>query len=251
RSTEKAIGQLGQKAVESGAMDVVLRPDAAFQILAATVVPSFYGDAVRRGESMYAGKVGQEVAAPGVTVVDDATHPRGLNTYVSDEEGCPSRRNVLVDRGVLAGFLYDEFSAAEARVRPTGNAMRAERMESVSTYKTAPQTCARNIILEGETVDAEEMIRGIRDGIVVDNVLGAHTANRASGDFSVAIYAGHAIRDGAIAFPLKGGMIGGNMPALLMRAALADNHRLVEAGLWPTTGYVPSVKFEDVRVSGE
>jgi PmbA protein len=84
----------------------------------------------------------------------------------------------------------------------------------------------------------------------VDNVLGAHTANKVSGDFSVAIYAGHAIKDGEIVYPLKGGMIGGNMPALLLQASLADNYRLVESGFSPASGYIPSIRFEGVRVSG-
>jgi PmbA protein len=114
----------------------------------------------------------------------------------------------------------------------------------------APSTFARNVVLEGETMDEEEMIRSVKNGIVVDNVLGAHTANRVSGDFSIAIYAGHAIRDGEIAFPLKGGMIGGNMPAMLMDASLANNYRLVESGFYPTAGFIPSIRFENVRVSG-
>ena len=76
RATEKAIGQLGQRAVETATMDVILRPDAAFDLLANTVVPSLYGDSVRKGESVYAGRMGQAVAAAGISLVDDATHPR-------------------------------------------------------------------------------------------------------------------------------------------------------------------------------
>jgi len=156
----------------------------------------------------------------------------------------------LIDDGVLKMFLYDEFSAMESGARPTGNAMHADRMESGTTYKVPPTTCARNLILEGRTASEEALIRDTKNGVLVLDVLGAHTSNRASGDFSVAIYAGYAIRDGEIAYPLKGGMIGGNMPALLMGADLADNYKLVASGLSPATGYIPSIKFENVRVSG-
>lgn len=250
KATEKAIGQLGQKAIETATMDVILQPDAAFSILSNTVLPSLNGDAVRKGESVYVDKTGKPVAAKGITIVDDARHSKGLNTFATDEEGYPSQRTVLADKGIMTGFLYDTYTAVESSARPTGNAMHGDRLESGTTYKVAPSTCARNFVLEGETMGEEEMIRSVKNGIIVDNVLGAHTANRVSGDFSVAIYAGHAIRNGEIAFPLKGGMIGGNMPNMLLQASLADNYRLVESGFSPASGYIPSIKFEGVRVSG-
>jgi PmbA protein len=250
KATEKAIGQLGQKTVETATMDVILRPDAVFDILANTVIPSLSGEAVRKGESVYVDKMGKAVAAAGLTIVDDATHPKGLNTFATDEEGSPSQRTVLIEKGVLSGLLYDTFDALDSSACTTGNALHGERGDTGTTYKVAPTTFARNVVLEGETMREEEMIRSVKNGIVVENVLGAHTANRASGDFSVAIYAGHAIRDGEVAFPLKGGMIGGNLPAMLMDASLADNYRLVESGFYPTAGFIPSIKFEDVRVSG-
>jgi PmbA protein len=95
------------------------------------------------------------------------------------------------------------------------------------------------------------MIKNTRNGVLVLDVLGAHTSNRASGDFSVAVYAGYAIKDGELAYPLKGGMVGGNMPGMLMDATLADNYKAVGSGLSPATGHVPSIGFENVRVSGE
>jgi PmbA protein len=250
KATEKAVAQLGQQSVETATMDVILRPDAFFDIFSNTVIPAMSGDAVRKGESVYVDKMGKAVAAAGLTVADDATHPKGLNTFATDEEGLASRRTVLIEKGILSGLLYDTYDALEAGACATGNAMHGERGDSGTTYKVAPSTFARNVVLEGETMSEEEMIRSIKNGIVVDNVLGAHTANRVSGDFSVAIYAGHAIRDGEIVFPLKGGMIGGNMPALLAGASLANNYRLVESGFYPTAGFIPSIKFENVRVSG-
>jgi PmbA protein len=251
RSTEKAIGQLGQQPVETATMDVILRPDAAFSILSNTVIPALYGDAVRKGESVYVDRMGKQVAAGNISVVDDGTHPRGLNTFSTDEEGHPSRRTVLVDKGLLAGLLFDQYSSLESRACATGNALHADRMEAGTTYKVPPSTCARNVVLEGEAMSEEELIRSVKKGVIVDSVLGAHTANKASGDFSVAIYAGHFIRDGEIAYPLKGGMIGGNMPEMLLGAALADDYKLVEAGMSPASGYIPSIRFEDVRVSGD
>ncbi len=184
-------------------------------------------------------------------MLDDGTFGRGLNTFAMDEEGYPSRKNTLIEDGVLKMFLYDKFAAAESGAAPTGNAMHSDRFESGTTYKVPPTTGARNLILRGETASEEEMIRNTKNGVLVLDVLGAHTSNRASGDFSVAIYAGYAIEDGELAYPLKGGMIGGNMPKMLMDATLADNYKAVGSGLSPATGYIPSIKFDNVRVSGE
>lgn len=250
KATEKAIAQLGQKGIETGTMDVILRPDAAFDLFTSTVLPALYGDNVRKGESVYAGKAGEKVASETFSIIDDGTHPKGLNTYIMDEEGYPSQRTVIMDKGVLSGLLYDQFSAVDAGAKPTGSCMHTERNESGTTYKVPPTTCARNIVFEGDSMSEEEMIRGIKDGVVVEHVLGAHTANRVSGDFSVAIYAGFRIKDGQIAYPLKGGMIGGNLPALLRHASIADNYKLVEAGMSAAAGYIPSIKLENVRISG-
>lgn len=250
-ATEVAAGQLGQRGIATAPMTVILRPSAAFDILANTALPALYGMAVRKGESVYGGRIGEAVASRGLSLVDDATLGKGLNTYAMDEEGCASRKNVLIGDGALEMFLYDAFSAAECGARPTGSALHADRMESGTTYRVPPTTCARNVVLEGPAASEEEMIRDTRRGVLVLDVLGAHTANRTSGDFSVAIYAGYAIEDGEIAYPLKGGMIGGNLPRMLLGAGLANNHRLVTTGMSPATGYVPSVKFENVRVAGD
>jgi PmbA protein len=249
-ATERAVSQLGQKNVETAAMTVIMRPSAVFDILCNTVAPALYGTSVKKGESVYAGKIGQQVAASGIRLLDDGTFVKGLNTYAMDEEGYPSRKNVLIDDGILKMFLYDEFSAIENDTRPTGNAMHADRIESGTTYKVPPTTAARNLILKGETASEEELIRETKNGVLVLDVLGAHTSNRASGDFSVAIYSGYAIKNGEIAHPLKGGMIGGNMPGMLMGAKLGDNYKIVASGLSPAAGYMPSIKFENVHVSG-
>jgi len=249
-ATDQAVSQLGQKSAGTAAMTVIMRPSAAFDIICNTVAPALYGTSVKKGESVYAGKIGQQVAATGLTLLDDGTFGKGLNTYAMDEEGYPSRKNVLIEDGVLRMFLYDEFSAIENDAKPTGNAMHADRLDSGTSYRVPPTTSARNLILKGKTVSEEEMVRNTKNGVLVLDVLGAHTSNRASGDFSVAVYSGYAIKDGEIAYPLNGGMIGGNMPAMLMGAELADNYKLVGSGLSPATGYIPSIKFENVHISG-
>jgi PmbA protein len=250
-ATEKAASQFGQKGIDTGSMTVIMRPSAAFDILCNTVTPALYGASVKKNESVYADKIGKQVAASGISILDDGTFNKGMNTYAMDEEGYPSRKNVLIEDGVLRMYLYDTFSAIESGAKPTGNAMHADRMESSTSYKVPPTTAARNLILKGVTMSEEEMIRDVKNGVLVLDVLGAHTSNRASGDFSVAIYSGYAVKNGEIAYPLKGGMIGGNMPKMLMDAKLAENYKVVGSGLSPASGYIPSIRFDNVSVSGE
>ena len=148
-ATERAASQLGQKGVETATMAVIMRPSAAFDILCNTVTPALYGSAVKKNESVYVDRIGQQVAASGLTLLDDGTFNRGLNTFAMDEEGYPSRKNVLIEDGILKMFLYDEFSALESGASPTGNAMHADRMEASTSYKVPPTTGARNVLFRG------------------------------------------------------------------------------------------------------
>jgi len=126
-ATERAASQLGQKGIETASMTVIMKPGAVFDIMSNTLLPALYGSSVKKGESVYVDKIGKRVAAPGFSLLDDGTFSKGMNTYAMDEEGYPSRKNVLVEDGILKMFLYDEFSAIESGAKPTGNALHADR----------------------------------------------------------------------------------------------------------------------------
>lgn len=205
--------------------DVTLRPDAVTDLLENALVPAFSADNVQRGRSLLAGEVGKEIFAPGLTVVDDGALPGGLQSGRFDAEGVRAQRKVLVEKGVLKGFLFDAYTARKAGRESTGNAER-------TTYATLPKIAPTNFLIEGE--------RGVEETFVVHGLIGAHTVNPITGDFSVetknAFYKGK---------PVKKAILSGNVFELLRKVkGLGEDYKQTSAVR------TPSVEFEKVRVVG-
>jgi PmbA protein len=161
--------------------------------------------AVQKSKSMLAGKLGQIVASPVVNLVDDGLNPDGI-PFPFDGEGVPSSRNIVIENGILKGFLYDTYTAAKDGVKSTGNAQRA-------SFRALPGVGTTNFILSG-TNEPEELIGDIEQGLYITDVMGMHTANPVSGDFSVGA-AGIMIEGGRLTFPVRGITIAGNLGQLL------------------------------------
>jgi PmbA protein len=221
---------------------VLFTPEAAAELLGTVTVPSLEGEAVGRGESVYAGRLGQAVMAAGISMADDGLLDGGLGTSSSDDEGVPSRKTVLVRDGLLEGFLYDLYSAAEFGAGTTGNGARG-------SYRSPPSVSARNIIIGGELRDRDTLISEIGEGVLVHDVLGAHTANRVSGDFSVSAPLLFRIRKGELHRPLKPVMLSGNLPELLRAVSgIGKDQKQVASG--GGSIYTGSLRVENVMVTG-
>jgi PmbA protein len=166
-----------------GEMELVLRPSAMAELVEFTVTPSVIGDAAQRGESAWTGRSGSRVAAAGLSIVDDPTLPGGMNSSRSDDEGVASRRNVLVDDGVLQGFLYDSFSAHEYKVGTTGSAVRGPEGGG---WRAQPQAFPTNLVVTAPSRgEVDDLVAEVDRGLLVQEVMGAHTANVSTMDFSV------------------------------------------------------------------
>lgn len=201
-----------------GEMDVVLRPTAVTELLEHTIAPSLIGDAAQRGESAFTGRAGSLVAGVDVNVSDDPTLPGGLNSGRSDDEGVPSRRNVLIGSGVLKGFLYDAFSAHEYGVEGTGSAVRGAG--GGGGWKSQPEAFVSNLVVEVPSRGSlEDLVSRVDRGVLVHDVLGAHTANHSTLDFSVNSTMPFEIRKGEIVGVREPVMLAGNVGGLL-RAVL-------------------------------
>jgi PmbA protein len=197
-----------------GEMDVVLRPTAAAELLEYTVAPSLIGDAAQRGESAFTGKAGEAVAGADVSLSDDPTLHGGLNSGRSDDEGVPSRRNVLIGSGVLRGFLYDAFSAHEYGVEGTGSAVRGAG--GGGGWKSQPEAFVSNLVVDVPSRGSlEDLVSQVDRGLLVHDVLGAHTANASTLDFSVNSTMPFEIRKGEIVGVRGPVMLAGNVGALL------------------------------------
>jgi PmbA protein len=242
RAAQLAVDSKNPAATRTARRTVLFTPEAFSALLGSVTIPSLYGEVVGRGESVYTGKLGEQVAAPILTLSDDGLLPHGLGTSMSDDEGVPSQKTVLVEKGVLKAFLYDVHSAIKFGAATTGSAGRG-------SYRVPPETTSRNFLVEGRSHDAGHLISEIKDGLLVHEVLGAHTASSVSGDFSVSAPLLFQIKDGELGRPLKPVMLSGNIPVLLKGVSGIGKDRK-HIGGYGGSIVTGSVRAENVMVTG-
>ncbi|NVL89509.1 MAG: TldD/PmbA family protein [Desulfobacterales bacterium] len=198
----RAVSMLGARPVRSTQAPAVLPPWVASDVLS-ILSASFMADNVQKGKSMLLGRAGESVFSPHVTIVDDGLYPGGIASNPFDDEGSFHGRNVLVSEGVVQGFLYDQYTANKEGRRSTGNAGR-------HGIKDPPSVRATNFYIQAGPVDPNELLSSLQEGLMVTELIGLHTADPISGDFSVGA-AGLWIKGGEILHPVKGIAISGNL----------------------------------------
>lgn len=197
---------------EGGEMTVVFRPTCFADLLENTLLPSVIGDAAQRGESAFSGRDGERVATKALTVVDDPTIAGGLSSGRADDEGVPSRRNVLIENGVLQGFLYDSYTANHYGVETTGNATRG----GGGGWRSQPDADTTNVALYLPSMgDLDDLIAEVDRGVLVHDLMGCHTSNRSTLDFSVNSTMPYEIRNGELRGVRSPIMLGGNLGKVL------------------------------------
>ena len=238
-AVDNAVGLLGGRRVRTARVPVVLHPDAGTMILG-VMGSSFSGEAVLKRRSLLAGKLGQPVAAPAVTIVDDARLPGGLASRPFDGEGVPARRIELVKDGVLLGYLQNTYTAKRSGGHSTGSA--------VSSYKSVPEVGVTNLVLQPGTHKRDDIIGRVDDGLHVEQLHGLNTVNPVSGEFSFGV-SGHWIRDGRLAEPVREMTVAGNLIGVLkLIVGVADDLRFRFAG-----GFCgcPTVLIEELAIGGD
>lgn len=236
-AAEKALRLLGARRITTRKAAVVLAPDIAADFLE-VLAPSLSAENVQKGTSLLRGKLGSPVASELVGIVDDGTLPDGMRSAPFDGEGVPHRRTSLVEGGILKAYLYDTYTAAKEGVRSTGNALRPG-------FKSTPRPGPSNLFLLPGKQSREELLATMDEGLLITAVLGIHTANPVTGDFSVGA-AGLWLEKGCPAYPVRGIAIAGNLGDLLRRiSGVADDLRFF--------GHVgaPTVKIEELTLSGQ
>jgi PmbA protein len=190
----------GGKSIETADLNVLLERDAAASLIF-TLANAFNADNVQRGRSIFADKVDKQVLASSLNIYDDGTLKKGLNSSISDGEGFPSQKTVLIEDGVLKNFVYDLYTARKSEVQSTGNGMR-------SSFADTPSVGFSNFIMD---FNQQKEVSEIENGLMVKDLLGAHTANPISGDFSVEAMNAFKIENGEVAYPVKKAMLSGNI----------------------------------------
>jgi len=215
---------LGGVKAESGSFDVLLRPQAVAELLEYTLLPALSADNVQKGRSTLSKRLGEKIASEKLVIVDDGLLAGGIDASSFDGEGVPSQRTVLIDQGTLKGYLYDSYTAGKEGKRSTGNAVR-------SGYTDVPRVGIRNLMVGSP--DAKNILEETK-GYLVTGLIGAHTANAISGDFSVEARNAFFVTPGEAPRPVRSLMLAGNAFELLKNIEVGKDVRAVGSIVTPT-----------------
>jgi len=223
QAVSQALTNLESRPAPAGSMTVVLGPGWPGVLLHEAVGHGLEGDFNRKGSSAFSGRLGERVASPGVTVVDDGTMPGRRGSLTVDDEGNPTQRNVLIEDGVLRGYMQDSLNARLMKMPVTGNA----RRESFA-HMTMPRMT--NTYMLAGSHDPAEIIKSVQKGLYATN-FGGGQVDITSGKFVFSAAEAFMIEDGKVTYPVKGATLIGNGPDVLTRVAMIGNDLALDSGI--------------------
>jgi TldD protein len=223
KAVDQALVNLGAKPAPAGTMTVVLGPGWPGILLHEAIGHGLEGDFNRKGTSAFSGRIGERVAAPGVTVVDDGTIARRRGSLNVDDEGHPTQRNVLIENGVLRSYMQDSLNARLMKVAPTGNGRR-------ESYAHIPMPRMTNTYMLNGDKPPEEIIASVKNGLYAVN-FGGGQVDITSGKFVFSASEAYVIENGKVGHPVKGATLIGNGPDALTRVALIGNDMALDSGV--------------------
>jgi TldD protein len=219
----QALVNLGAVPAPAGEMTVVLGPGWPGVMLHEAVGHGLEGDFNRKKTSAFAGLIGQRVASPGVTVIDDGTIPDRRGSLTVDDEGTPSSRNVLIEDGILKGYMQDRLNARLMGLKPTGNGRR-------QSYGHAPMPRMTNTYMLAGDKDPQEIIRSVKRGLYAV-YFGGGQVDITSGKFVFSAAEAYLIEDGKVGPAVKGATLIGNGPQALTKVSMIGNDMQLDAGI--------------------
>ncbi len=218
-----ALTNLEARPAPAGEMVVVLGSGWPGILLHEAVGHGLEGDFNRKGSSAFAGKVGKRVAAKGVTVLDDGTIADRRGSLNVDDEGHPSQRNVLIEDGILRGYIQDAMNARLMGVKPTGNGRR-------ESYAHVPMPRMTNTYMIGGDKSPDEIVASIKKGLYATN-FGGGQVDITSGKFVFSASQAYWVENGQIQYPVKGATLVGNGPDALTRVSMIGNDMKLDSGV--------------------
>ena len=219
----QAIVNLGSVSAPAGEMPVVLGPGWPAILLHEAIGHGLEGDFNRKQTSAFSGLVGERVAAPGVTVVDDGTIENRRGSLTVDDEGTPTQRTVLIEDGVLTGYMQDRMNARLMGKHATGNGRR-------ESYAHLPMPRMTNTVMEDGNYDPEEIIKSVKKGLYAVN-FGGGQVDITSGKFVFTCTEAYQIENGKIGAAVKGATLIGNGPDALTKVSLIGNDMALDPGV--------------------
>src|SRR5512147_453269 len=223
QAVSQALVNLEARPAPAGTMTVVLGPGWPGVLLHEAIGHGLEGDFNRKGSSAFSGRIGERVAAPGVTVIDDGTLARRRGSLNIDDEGNATQYNVLIEDGILTGYMQDMMNARLMGMAATGNA----RRESYA-HLTMPRMT--NTLMLGGDKNPHEIIASVKNGLYAVN-FGGGQVDITSGKFVFSAAEAYMIEDGKITYPVKGATLIGNGPDALTRVSMIGNDMEMDSGV--------------------
>ena len=223
QAVDQALVNLSARDAPAGNMTVVLGHGWPGILLHEAIGHGLEGDFNRKGTSAFSGRIGQRVAAPGVTVVDDGTLGERRGSLSLDDEGHPTQRTVLIEDGILRGYMQDRLNAGLMKTAATGNGRR-------ESFAHLPMPRMTNTIMLPGTHDAAEIIASVKKGLYAAN-FGGGQVDITSGKFVFSAAEAWMIEDGKLTYPVKGATLIGNGPDALTRVSMVGDDLALDAGI--------------------
>lgn len=246
--TERALKMVRAKPIPGGKVDTVWRNDAFGSIIETMLTRTITADAAQENRSPWVGKVGQSVASEDVSMIDEGRMVAGLGTRHFDDDGIPQKRTPIVEKGVLRGFLYDNYTANKENRQSTGNAHRdVGAFSSPPNYMKTPSPYPNNLVVKPQSVSPEEVIQETRTGLYIVETIGEWLSNPISGDLSATVASGFLIEKGELGRAVKGVIVSGNFFDILKGKMDLRARDLENAG----SVYAPTTQVLDMTVASE
>ena len=251
RSAAKtAVTMLDAPYCQAGEMPVVIAGGFGGVIFHEACGHSLEATSVEPGMSEFAGKLGEQIAAPCVTAIDDGTMPCEWGSENIDDEGTPTTRLTLIENGILKNYMIDRLNGLKMGMAPTGSGRR-------ESYAFAPTSRMRNTYIAPGQDDDDEMIRTMGDGLYAAQ-MGGGSVNPATGEFNFSVREGYLVRDGKIVSPVRGASLIGKGSEILMRIDRVGRHMTMGQGMCgsysgsvPTNVGQPTIRVKRLTVGGK
>ncbi|HQO17171.1 MAG TPA: metalloprotease TldD, partial [Methylotenera sp.] len=251
KAVHQAIINLDARPAPAGSMTVVLGAGWPGILLHEAIGHGLEGDFNRKGSSAFSNMIGQQVAAKGITIVDDGTIADRRGSLSMDDEGNPTNRTVLIEDGILRGYIQDTLNARLMNMPVTGNARR-------ESYAHIPMPRMTNTYMLNGTTPPEEIIKSVKKGLFAAN-FGGGQVDITSGKFVFSAAEAYMIEDGKITYPVKGATLIGNGPEVLKRVSMIGNDMSLDSGVGtcgkegqsvPVGVGQPTLKIDGLTVGG-
>jgi TldD protein len=250
KAARKALRMLSARKAPGGRMPVVISSEAGGTMIHEATGHGLEADLVQQGLSVYSGKVGMQIASPLITIIDDSTLPNKRGSFRFDDEGTISQCTVLVEKGILKGYMHSRISAMKEGILSTGNGRR-------QSYKCRPIPRMSNTCIAPGEADPEGIVKSVDKGFFVRK-MGGGQVNTVTGEFVFEVSEGYLLENGCIGEPVRGATLVGNGPEVLNSIDMVGNDQGFAIGTCgkdaqgvPVSDAMPTVRIPEMVVGGE